>query len=322
MEKIAILTSGGDAPGMNATIRSVVRSGIYENVEVYGIRNGFEGLIDGDLFKMNESSVADIIQRGGTILGTSRSERFKTEEGRHKALQVLKVYGINKVIVAGGDGSFKGGLALSKYGVDVVCIPLSIDNDLGYTDYSIGFFTAVDTVVDAISKIRDTTESHARANIVEVMGRECGDIALYAGLAGGAENIIVPERDFDINLIAKKALIGKNRGKRHHIIILAEGAAKEKSAYDIASEFQDLTNIDTRVTILGYIQRGGSPNIVDRILASTMGNFAVKTILSKNGAYCVGSRSGEIILDEIEEAINKKRDLNDNLKNVLDIISI
>ncbi|MDY2986374.1 MAG: 6-phosphofructokinase [Peptoniphilus sp.] len=319
MGKIAILTSGGDAPGMNAVIRAVVRTAIYKGVEVYGVKNGYEGLIDGNLIEMNESSVADIIHRGGTILGTSRSERFMTEEGQLKAINILEIFGIDKLIVAGGDGSMKGAMALSKHGIDVMGIPLTIDNDMGYTDYTIGFFTAITTVMDAISHIRDTTESHGRANVVEVMGRNCGDIALYAGIASGAENILVPERKFDLDEIAKKALVGKNRGKRHHIIIAAEGAG---NSFEIAEKFEELTGIDTKVTILGYIQRGGSPNVSDRIMASAMGSKAVEFICDNEGSHAIGIKDGTVEVFDLEEALNTKKDFKDDLKHILEVTSI
>lgn len=317
--KIAILTSGGDAPGMNAVIRAVVRTAIYEKAEIYGVEGGFEGLIKGKLKRLYESSVADIIQRGGTILGTSRSKEFKTEEGFKKALQVLEIFEINKVIVAGGDGSLKGALELSKAGIDVVGIPLSIDNDLGYTDYTIGFFTAVETATEAISKIRDTTEAHGRANIVEVMGRDCGDIALYSGLAGGAESIIVPERKEDIEEIAKKAILTRNRGKKYHIIVMAEGAGDTR---EFAKEFEKLTGIETKVTILGYIQRGGSPNIVDKMLGSTIGNRAVAEVLKEKASFAIGYTKGNVEVFDLEKALNIKKVFNDNINEVLKEISI
>lgn len=319
MDKIAILTSGGDAPGMNAVIRAVVRTAIYYGIEVYGIKNGYEGLIDGEVEQLIESSVADIIQRGGTVLGTSRSERFMTHEGFNQAIDVLKKYGINKVIVGGGDGSLRGAKKLSESGIDVVGIPLSIDNDLGFTDYSIGFFTAITTVTNAISNIRDTTESHGRANVVEVMGRDCGDIALYSGIAGGAENIIVPEKKYDISEIAKKAIVGKKRGKRHHIIIMAEGAG---NSYEFAEKFEELTGIDTKVTILGYIQRGGSPSVVDRILGSTMGNMAVEHILKNTGGYVTSIREGRVKTYPIDDALKMENKFDENLSEILKIISI
>lgn len=319
MNRIAILTSGGDAPGMNAVIRSVVRTAIYEGAEVYGVENGFEGLIDGKVKRLYESSVGDIIQRGGTILGTSRSERFRTEEGFKKALGVLEVFGINKVIVAGGDGSLRGALDLSKAGIDVVGIPLSIDNDLGYTDYTIGFFTAVDTVTEAVSRIRDTTEAHGRANIVEVMGRECGDIALFSGLAVGAESIIVPEKIETIEEVAKKAIVRRNRGKKYHIIIMAEGAG---SSEEFAEKFEDLTGIETKVTVLGYVQRGGKPNVVDIMLASTIANKAVKESLRENASFAIGYTDGDVRVFDLEDALKIEKKFNRSVNDVLNITSI
>lgn len=212
MKTIGILTSGGDAPGMNAAIRAVIRTGIYHGVKMMGIKQGYHGLINGEIEEMNLSSVADIIHRGGTMLRSSRSDEFQTEEGFKKALSVIEIFGIDGIIVLGGDGTLKGARELSKAGVPTIGIPCTIDNDLGYTDFTIGFMTAVETVVDAISKLRDTSTSHGRANIIEVMGRHCGDIALYAGMAGGGESIIVPEIDFNLDEVCKKLINGRNRG--------------------------------------------------------------------------------------------------------------
>ncbi|SHK03382.1 6-phosphofructokinase, partial [Caminicella sporogenes DSM 14501] len=264
MKTIGVLTSGGDAPGMNAAIRAVVRTAIYNGIKVMGIDRGYNGLINGNIKEMDLSSVGDIIHRGGTVLRTARCEEFKTEEGRQKALTVLKVFGIEGLVVIGGDGSFQGAQKLSHAGIKTIGIPGTIDNDLAYTDYTIGFDTALNTVLDSVSKIRDTSASHGRANIIEVMGRHCGDIALYSGLAGGAESIIVPEEDFDIDSICKKLIQGKNRGKLHSIIMLAEGIG---NAFELGKEIEEKTGIETRVTILGHVQRGGSPTAFDRILA-------------------------------------------------------
>lgn len=317
--KIGILTSGGDAPGMNPLIRAVVRSGIYYKHKIYGIENGFEGLIDGKVRELNESSVADIIQRGGTFLGTSRSDRFTTVEGLKKALNVLEIFNIDYLIVCGGDGSLRGALRLKKFGVKVIGIPVSIDNDLAYTEYTIGFMTCLETLIDVISKIRDTTESHSRANVIEVMGRNCGDIALYAGIAGGAENIIIPESPTDIDEIAKKALMGKNRGKKHHIILIAEAMG---DPFNFAKKFEELTGIDTKVTIPGYIQRGGSPCVFDRILASQMGLRAIEEINKKNEGLAIGYQKEKIISLAIEEIFDKKKEFSYDLLRMLKIISI
>lgn len=319
MKKIAVLTSGGDSPGMNAAIRSVVRTGINEKMKVYGVQRGYQGLIDGEIIDMDISSVADIIQRGGTVLGTSRSDEFETEKGQEKALKVLSVYGIEGLVVLGGDGSFKGAAELAKRGLPVLGIPCTIDNDLGYTDYTVGFFTAVSTVTDAINKIRDTSSSHGRATVVEVMGRSCGDIALYSGIAGGAESIIVPERKFTNEQVAKKVLEGKKRGKRHHIIVLAEGVG---APYDMARDVTDITGVDTRVTILGYIQRGGSPDVTDRIMATSMGYQAVQLFCKGEKNKAIGLKENGIFNMDLEEALEIPHIFNENLYEVLKTVSI
>lgn len=316
--RIAILTSGGDAPGMNAAIRAVTRTSIYEGIEVFGIKGGYEGLIDAKFEKLIESSVADIIQRGGTILSTSRSERFMTEEGLEKAISSLKIFEIDALIVLGGDGSLHGAKILKEHGINVIGIPCSIDNDLAYTDYTIGFMTAVETVTEAVSHIRDTTEALGRANVVEVMGRNCGDIALYSGVSSGAESIIVPEIPLDINEIAEKAIMGKNRGKKHHIIIMSEGCG---SAFDFAKEFEKLTGIDTRVTVLGYIQRGGTPSIADRILASELGYLAVKEA-KKGNSLALGYKDGKVIKMSFDEIFNVKKVFRKDLLEILKTVSI
>lgn len=319
MKTIGILTSGGDAPGMNAAIRAVVRAGIYHGYKVLGIRQGYSGLINGDIYDMNLSSVADIIHRGGTMLRSARSEEFMTEEGFKKALNIIDVFNIDGLVVLGGDGTLRGAAELSKAGVPTIGIPCTIDNDCGYTDYTVGFYTAVETVVDAISKIRDTSTSHGRANVIEVMGRHCGDIALYAGLAGGAESIIVPEVEFDIDKVCKKAVQGKNRGKLHHIIVLAEGVG---NAYDVSKSIEEKTGIDTRVTILGYIQRGGTPTSFDRILASKMGDKAVELIGGNKSGRALGVKCNKIIDLEINEALNVKKEFDIEMYKTTKILSI
>ncbi len=301
MKKIGIISSGGDAPGMNAAIRAVVRTAIYNDLKVVGIKEGYNGLIKADIEDMNLSSVADIVHRGGTILRSSRSDEFETEEGFQKALNVIKMFGIDGLVVLGGDGTLRGAKKLADAGIPTIGIPCTIDNDLGYTDYTIGFITAVETVTEAISKIRDTSSSHGRANIIEVMGRRCGDIALFAGLAGGAESIIVPEVPFDMDGVNKKVLKGKHRGKLHHIIVLAEGVG---NAYEVAKEVVDKTGIDTRVTILGHIQRGGTPSVFDRIMASEMGRSAVEILIKGGSGVALGLTCNEIIDLPIEAALN------------------
>ena len=319
MKTIGILTSGGDAPGMNAAIRSVVRTSIYNKTNILGIKQGYNGLLNGEIEEMNLSSVADIVHRGGTMLRSARCDEFKTEEGLRKALNVINIFGIDGLIILGGDGTFKGAKNLSDAGVPTICIPCTIDNDMGYTDYTIGFFTAVETVVDAISKIRDTSTSHGRANIVEVMGRKCGDIALYSGLAGGAESIIVPEVEFDIDDVCKKIIQGRNRGKLHHIIALAEGVG---NAYEVAKEIEEKTGTETRVTILGHIQRGGTPTAFDRILASKMGNKAVELLLSEETGKALGIRCNELVTMDLEEALNTKKEFDKNMYDIAKILSI
>ncbi|MEW8973629.1 MAG: 6-phosphofructokinase [Tissierellaceae bacterium] len=319
MKTIGILTSGGDAPGMNAAIRAVVRTSIYHGVKVMGIRQGYNGLINGEIEEMNLSSVADIIHRGGTMLRSSRSDEFQTEKGLQKAVNVLKIFGIDGLVVLGGDGTLRGGKTLNDAGIPTIGIPCTIDNDLGYTDYTIGFFTALETVVDAISKIRDTSSSHGRANIIEVMGRHCGDIALYAGLAGGAESIIVPEMEFNMDEVIKKAINGRNRGKLHHIIVLAEGVG---NAYDVAKSLGESTGIDTRVTILGHIQRGGTPTTFDRILASEMGRKAVELLLDEKGGRALGTKCNNIIDLDITEALNIKKQFDEDMYETTKLLSI
>lgn len=319
MKAIGILTSGGDAPGMNAAIRAVVRTAIYNGLKVFGIKEGYNGLLNGKLEEMNLSSVADIIHRGGTMLRSARSEEFMTEEGFNKALNILRIFDIDGLVILGGDGTFRGAKKLSDAGVPVVCIPCTIDNDLGYTDYTIGFFTAVETVVDAMSKLRDTSTSHGRANVVEVMGRACGDIALYAGLAGGAESIIVPEVDFNIDEVCKRVIQGRNRGKLHHIIVLAEGVG---NAYEVAKTVQERTNTDVRVTILGHIQRGGTPSTFDRILASKMGFKAVELLLAQEVGRAIGTKCNEIISMDLDQALSTKKAFDKAMYETAKILSI
>lgn len=319
MKTIGILTSGGDAPGMNAAIRALVRSGIYNGFKVFGIKQGYKGLIEGDLFEMNLSSVADIIHRGGTMLRSARSKTFMTEDGFKKALNIIDVFDIDALVVLGGDGTLKGASELSKAGVPTIGIPCTIDNDCGYTDYTIGFYTAVETAVDAISKIRDTSTSHGRANVIEVMGRHCGDIALYSGLAGGAESIIVPEIEFDIDEVCKKAIQGKNRGKLHHIIVLAEGVG---NAYDVSKCIEEKAGIDTRVTILGYIQRGGTPTSFDRIMASEMGDTAVELLKQGKSGRALGIKCNKIIDLDIEEALEIKKEFDKGMYHTAQVLSI
>ena len=320
MKKIGVLTSGGDAPGMNAAIRAVVRSGIYHGMEVYGIKHGYEGLIRGDIEELKVYSVSDTLQRGGTILFTARSKHFMEPEGIQRAIDMLENFEIEGLVVIGGDGSLNGALDLQKRGVKVMGLPGTIDNDLGYTDYTIGFDTAVNTVLGAISNIRDTSSSHERSTVIEVMGRNCGDLALYAGIAGGAETVLIPEIEPNINAICKKLLEGKNRGKRHSVIIKAEGV--KISTQELAEVITQRTGLDTKVVVLAYIQRGGAPSCRDRMLASHMGCKAVE--LLKNGVYnrAIGVIGDEVIDYDLAEALGMKRKMDNSLLEIAEILSI
>lgn len=319
MKTIGVLTSGGDAPGMNAAIRAVVRCGIQQGIRVMGINRGYNGLINGELFEMNRYSVSDIIQRGGTILKTARSEEFRTPEGRKKAHNVLKVFGVEGLIVIGGDGSFNGAQKLSQeFEIKTVGIPGTIDNDLSYTDYTIGFDTALNTVLDAINKLRDTSTSHERVSIVEVMGRHCGDIALFASIAGGAEDLIIPEKAYSLDNLCKTILEGKQRGKVHNLIILAEGVGE---AEYLAKEIEEVSGIETRATVLGHIQRGGSPSAFDRILASRLGHKAVEVLVGGGSQRVVGIKANKIIDVDITEALDMKKGYDKDLYELSRILS-
>lgn len=317
--KIGVLTSGGDAPGMNAAIRAVVRCGIDAGFEVYGIKRGYEGLLDGEIERMSLSSVGDILHRGGTILKTARSERFSTEEGVKRSKVILGTFGIDALIVIGGDGSMRGALELSKLGVNVMCLPGTIDNDLAYTDYTIGFDTAVNTVLDAISKVRDTSSAHERNTIIEVMGRHCGDIALYAGVGGGAEAVLIPEVEADVNRVCRKILQGAGRGKLNSIIINAEGSGV--SSDELAKEIAELTGRETRIVVLSYLQRGGVPTLDDRLLASRCGAKAIELIASGIKNKAIGTVNGKIQAFEIEGALAEKPEFDHELYELIDVLS-
>ncbi len=291
MQKIAVLTSGGDAPGMNAAVRAVVRRGISHGMEVYGIYHGYEGLMLGQIERMNVGSVGDIIQRGGTILHSSRSEEFKTDAGQKKGIENLRAKGIEGLVVIGGDGSFRGAQRLSDKGFSTIGIPGTIDNDIAGTEMTLGFDTAVNTVLEAIDKIRDTATSHERIFVVEVMGRHRGDIALWAGLSGGAESILIPEMEFEITDVTNRLLEGNKRGKKHSIIIVAEGVCP---ASEIARQIKEEAGLDTRVTVLGHVQRGGSPTAFDRMLGSRLGAKAVDLLREGESGKMVGIRQNRI----------------------------
>ncbi len=304
MKKIAVLTSGGDAPGMNASVRAVVRKSIFHGLQVHGIMRGFQGLINGEIETMKLGSVADTIHRGGTILRTARTPEFLTEKGQSRAKAFLIEQGIEGLIVIGGDGSFRGAGVLEEAGIKTIGIPATIDNDIPFTDYCIGFDTALNTVIDAINRVRDTATSHERVYVLEVMGRDTGHIALLAGLAGGAESIVVPEVPFDLAEVCNRLMRGVERGKLHSIILVAEGAG---SAINIASEIEELTQMEVRVSILGHLQRGGSPTAFDRILASKMGARAVDLLISGISGVMVGCWKGELQTTTYQEVFSSEK---------------
>jgi 6-phosphofructokinase 1 len=320
LNTIGILTSGGDAPGMNAAIRAVVRTAIYYGMSVKGIQRGFNGLIRGDIVDMNVGSVGDIVHRGGTILHTARCDEFKTPEGQKKGIQQLQQFGIEGLVVIGGDGTFRGAQALSRQGIPTVGIPGTIDNDINCTEYTIGFDTAVNTVLDAINKIRDTMSSHERANIIEVMGRHCGDIALYSGIGGGAEHILVPEKPVDLDDVIERIIEGRKRGKNSHIVVLAEGM--DITAQQVQRVIEERAGVETRSTVLGHIQRGGNPSAFDRVLASRMGARAVELLKDNIGNRVVSIRGNKIVDDDIEDALAMPPKFDDELYQLSRVLSI
>lgn len=317
--RIGILTSGGDAPGMNAAVRALVRYGIEAGIEVYAIYKGYEGLINGYINEMNRRSVSDILQRGGTILKTARSEEFKTEEGIKKAIDKAKIFGLDLIVVIGGNGSFKGAEALSENGVPVMCIPCTIDNDLAYTEETIGFDTAINTVLEAITRIRDTSSAHERTTVIEVMGRECGDLALYSGLAGGAEVVLLPELIVDMEYVCRKVMQGVNSGKQHSIIVKAEGYPM--SINDIVYEVSERTGRSVKPVVLSYLQRGGSPSLRDRLLATQCADVVINLI--KMGEYdrAAGIINGKVTDISLVKALESKRTFNESMYHSIDILS-
>ncbi|MGG2095142.1 6-phosphofructokinase [Bacillus sp. S13(2024)] len=307
MKRIGVLTSGGDSPGMNAAIRAVVRKAMYHDLEVYGIYHGYAGLISGHIEKLELGSVGDIIHRGGTKLYTARCPEFKELEGQLKGIEQLKKFGIEGLVVIGGDGSYQGAKKLTEHGFPCVGVPGTIDNDIPGTDFTIGFDTALNTVIDAIDKIRDTATSHERTYVIEVMGRHAGDIALWAGLADGAETILIPEADYDMDDVIARLKRGSERGKKHSIIVVAEGVG---SAIEIGKQIEEATQFDTRVTVLGHVQRGGSPSAMDRVLASRLGARAVELLLEGKGGRCVGIQNNQLVDHDIIEALAQKHQLD------------
>lgn len=301
VKRIGILTSGGDAPGMNATIRAVVRAGINSGLEVYGITRGYHGLWKGEISPIGMRDVSETLQRGGTFLMTARSKTFQTDEGVLKGARMMEVYGLDALIVSGGDGSFKGARALARIGVPVIGIPGTIDNDIGCTDYTIGYDTSMNTAMDCIDKLRDTASSHERCSVIEVMGRRAGYIALNVGIATGAEVILIPEVPFDFNKdVVRVILDGRNKGKKHYIVIVAEGCG---TATEIAAKIEEQTGIESRPTILGHLQRGGSPTLRDRTTASLMGVHAIDCLLNKKYNRIIVEKNGVITDVDIEEGL-------------------
>ena len=307
VKTIGVLTSGGDAPGMNAAIRAVVRTAINKGLKVKGIMRGYAGLLQEEIIDLETTSVSDIINRGGTILYTARSQEFRTEEGQRLGAEICRKHGIDGIIVIGGDGSFRGAGKLSALGINTIAVPGTIDLDIACTDYTIGFDTAVNTAMEAIDKVRDTSTSHERCSIIEVMGRHAGHIALWCGIANGAEDILLPERyDGNEQYLINRIIENRKRGKKHHIIINAEGIGHSTS---MARRIEAATGVETRATIIGYIQRGGSPTCKDRVYASIMGAKEAELMASGKSNRVVAYKNGEFIDYDIQEALNMTKDI-------------
>ena len=320
MKTIAVLTSGGDAPGMNAAVRAAVRTAVAYGIQCIGIRRGWQGLINSDFVQLDATSVSHIISRGGTMLYTARSEDFMTEKGRARAVSTCKMLGLDGIVAIGGDGTFRGALELSRLGVPVVGIPATIDNDVGCTNYTIGFDTACNTAIDCIDKLRDTMQSHERCSVVEVMGRNAGFLALYVGIAVGATAVLVPERDLDFQRdVIDRIRDARLAGSTHFMIVVAEGVG---SAVEIGKQIEQAIGIQPRVTVLGHIQRGGAPNARDRETATRMGYFAVRSFVEGRGNCIIGTRGGDMVETPIEEALALKKHLQMERYQVLETVSI
>lgn len=317
-KKIGVLTSGGDAPGMNAAIRAVVRSALSKGMEVYGVHRGYNGLINGDVFKMDERSVSDIIHQGGTVLYTARCPEFRTQEGVAKAKARCDELGIEGLVVIGGDGSFRGAADLSAMGMVCVGIPGTIDNDISCTDYTIGFDTAMNTAMELVDKLRDTSQSHDRISVVEVMGRGAGHIAVNTGIACGATDIITQEVPYNIDAIANTMLEKKAKGKQNFVVIVAEGIGHSQ---EIAAQLQEKTGIEARATILGHVQRGGNPTLRDRVEATRMGYYAVELIEQGIGNRVVGIKDSKIVDYDIQEALSMKKPYDEKLHHIAEEIA-
>jgi 6-phosphofructokinase 1 len=314
IKTIGVLTSGGDAPGMNAAIRAVVRKSLANGLQVKGIKKGYQGLLNEEIIDMDRRSVSDIIQRGGTILGTARCMEFTTPEGQAKGAEVCRKYGIDGMVVIGGDGSYRGAQKLSAQGINTVGIPGTIDLDIACTDYTIGFDTAINTAMDAIDKIRDTSSSHERVSIVEVMGRHAGYIALWCSIANGADDILLPEKyDYNEQRIIDNIIDNRKKGKTHHIIVNAEGIGHSTS---MARRIEAATGLETRASILGYMQRGGSPTCKDRVYASMMGCYAADILAAGKTNRVVGYRNGQFVDYDIDEALAMKKNINEYMYEI------
>lgn len=307
VKRIGVLTSGGDAPGMNPCVRAVVRTALYHGIECYGIRRGYNGLISGDVIRLDEKNISHIINRGGTILYTARSDEFLTENGQKKAAATCKFLGLDGIVAIGGDGTFRGAAALSRFGINVICVPATIDNDICCTNYSIGFDTAANTAIDCIDKLRDTMQSHERCSVVEVMGRNAGYLAMYVGLAVGATAVLVPEKPFDFeNDVIEKIRQARLNGFTHYMIVVAEGAG---SASDIATMIRESIELDPRVTVLGHIQRGGCPTARDRVNATKMGYMAVEMLLAGKTNRVISTHNGAFSDVDIQEGLKMERNI-------------
>ena len=318
IKTIGVLTSGGDAPGMNAAIRAVVRTALANGVKVMGIRRGYHGLLNEDIFEMKRHDVSEIIQRGGTILGTARCPEFVTPEGQQKGAEICRKHGIDGMVVIGGDGSYRGAQQLARRGINTVGVPGTIDLDIACTEYTIGFDTAINTAMEAIDKVKDTSSSHERCSIIEVMGRNAGYIALWCGVANGAEDILLPEKyDFNEQSIINNIIDNRKKGKTHHIIINAEGIGHSTS---MARRIEAATGIETRATILGYMQRGGNPTCRDRYYASMMGSYAVNVLLEGKTNRVVGYQHGDFVDFDIEEALKMTKTIDEFEYNVSKIL--
>ena len=308
LKSIAVLTSGGDSPGMNAATRAVVRTALFEGVEVWGVYNGYRGLLDEDMFKMESRDVADIIQRGGTFLGTARCKRFMTEEGRQIAFENMKKRGIEGLCVIGGDGSLRGAQKFSKEtGIPIVGLPGTIDNDVWGSDYTIGCDTAENTIIDALNKLRDTASSHSRIAVVEVMGRHCGWLAMQAGIAGGAEAILIPEVEYNLDDVCDGLIKSYNAGRRYSLVVVAEGVG---SGIEIGNYIAEKTNMETRVSVLGHIQRGGAPSVRDRLKASQLGERAALALINGQSDVVFGFYQGRVAAIDLTDAVTKKKEFD------------